>query len=146
MSNDKRLQVRLSVAVLTCAVCAVLYSWGGVEMKWLRRFVMPVVFFASAFGLTRSWRVFISLPFSMLGISLGYGAETVWMKAVKRSYCGVITGLAFSQCLIYGFLIMVLSIVLGIFNPFPARVEEMILGLVYSSAIFLYVEERNAST
>ena len=88
--SDKRLQLRLSIAVIYCAVCAVLYSWGGVEMKWLRRFVMPTVFFATAFGLTRNWRVFITAPLAVLGLCLGYGADIAWLKAVKRAYCGLL--------------------------------------------------------
>ena len=143
-SSDKRLQIRLSIAVLTCAVCAVLYSWAGVEAKYLRRFVMPIVFFASAFGLTRNWRVLIQAPFAMLGLSLGYGAENVWMKVLKRWYCGLICSLSFSMNIVYVIGATAVSIFLGVFNPFPARVEEMILGVVYSAAIFLYVSENKA--
>ena len=141
MSSDKRFQLRLSIAVLTVAVCSILYSWGGCEAKWLRRFVMPIVFFASAFWLTKNWRVFIQAPFAMLGLSLGYGADNVWMKVLKRWYCGLICGFAFSMNVIYVAVATLVSIVLGVFNPFPARVEEMLLGFVYSSSIFLYVKE-----
>ena len=141
MSNDKRLQLRLTVAVIAVAVCAVLYSWGGVEAKWLRRFVMPAVFFATAFGLTRNWRVFITAPLAVLGMCLGCGADVLWLKAVKRAYCGVLVGAGLSQSIAYSVFAMSASVVLGVFNPFPARYEEMLLGLVYSSAIFLYVKE-----
>lgn len=141
-SSDKRLQLRLTIAVLTMAVCASLYSWGGVECKWLRRYAMPIVFFASAFGLTRNWKVLLQAPFAMLGLSLGYSADNVWMKVLKRAYCGAICGASFSMNIIYVTLATVISIVLGVCHPFPARVEEMLLGFVYSSAIFLYVGEK----
>ena len=139
--SDKRLQLRLSIAVICCAVCAVLYSWGGVEAKWLRRFVMPAVFFATAFGLTRNWRVLITAPLAVLGMCLGYGADVLWLKIVKRWYCGALIGFGLSCNIVYAILASAISIVLGVFNPFPARYEEMLLGLVYSSAIFLYVKE-----
>lgn len=142
MSNDKRLQLRLTIAVLTCAICSCLYSWGGVEFKWLRRFVMPLVFFASAFYLTRDWRTLVTSPLSVLGLCLGYGADNVWMKVLKRWYCGLLCSASFSMNIIHVVAATAISIAFGVFNPFPARVEEMILGLVYSSAIFLYVEEK----
>ena len=141
MKSDKRLQLRLSIAVICCAVCAVLYSWGGVEAKWLRRFVMPAVFFATAFGLTRNWRVLITAPLAVLGLCLGYGADVVWLKAVKRAYCGVLVGAGLSQSIAYSVFAMSASVVLGVFNPFPARYEEMLLGLVYSGSLILYVKE-----
>ena len=141
MSSDKRFQIRLSIAVMTVAVCAVLYSWGGVEAKFLRRFVMPFVFFASAFWLTKDWKVLIQAPFAILGLCLGYGAEAVWLKVLKRAYCGLLISSGLCLNLAYVVTATAISIVLGVLNPFPARVEEMILGAVYSSAIFLYVKE-----
>ena len=141
-SSDKRLQLRLSIAVIAIAVCARLYSWGGVEMKWLRRFVMPAVFFATAFGLTRNWRVFITAPLSVLGLCLGYGAEAVWLKVLKRVYCGLLISSGLCLNLAYVVTATAISIVLGVLNPFSARVEEMILGLVYSSSLLLYVKKK----
>ena len=141
MSNDKRLQLRLSIAVICCAICAILYSWGGVEAKLLRRFVMPAVFFVTAFGLTRNWKTLLTAPFAVLGLCLGYGADVLWLKAVKRAYCGVLIGAGLSWSLAYSLFCVIVSVLIGTLNPFPARVEEMLLGLVYSSAIFLYVKE-----
>ena len=141
MTSDKKLQLRLTVAVIAIAVCSSLYSWGGVEFKWLRRFVMPAVFFATAFGLTRNWKVLIGAPFAVLGLCLGYGADTIWMKVIKRGYCGLLVGGGFSQNVWYAGFAVFMSIVLGVFNPFPARYEEMLLGLVYSSSLILYVKE-----
>lgn len=140
-SSDKRLQLRLTVAVIAIAVCSSLYSWGGVEFKWLRRFAMPAIFFATAFGLTRNWRVFITAPLAVLGLCLGYGADVVWLKAIKRAYCGLLIGAGFSQSIAYAVFTTIASVLLGVFNPFPARYEEMILGLVYSSSLLLYVKE-----
>ena len=142
MSTDKRFQLRLSIAVMTVAVCTVLYSWGGVEVKALRRFVMPAVFFASAWYLSGNWRVLITAPLAILGLCLGYGADTVWLKVLKRAYCGALAGFGFSASIAYAAVATAVSVILGVFNPFPARVEEMILGAAYSSAIFLYVKEK----
>lgn len=142
MRSDKQLQLRLTVAVLTCAICACLYSWGGVEFKWLRRFVMPFVFFASAFYLTRDWRTLITAPLAVLGLCLGYGADEFWLKVLKRAYCGALVGAGLAQGLTFALAAAAVSVVLGVFNPFPARIEEMLLGLIYGSAIFLYVKER----
>jgi len=142
MSTDKRLQQRLSIAVIAIAVCASLYSYGGVDMKWLRRFVMPFIFFASAFYLTRDWRTLITAPLAVLGLCLGYGADVLWLKILKRGYCGLLIGAGLSQSISYAAFAMATSIVLGVYNPFPARVEEMILGLVYSSSLLLYVKEK----
>ena len=70
MTKEQKFQIKLSVALLTVAVCTSLYAIGGVDGmggKWLRRFAMPIVFFASAFWLTRNWKVLIQAPFAVLG-------------------------------------------------------------------------------
>jgi hypothetical protein len=103
---------------------------------------MPSVFFATAFGLTKNWRVFITAPFAVLGLCLGYGADVLWLKIIKRAYCGLIIGASLSLSIVFALVCMTISIFLGTMNPFHARIEEMLLGMVYSSSIFFYVKER----
>lgn len=125
-------------------LCATLYCLGGAEFgpgKWLRRFVMPLVMSGSIFWFSRDWRVILTLPMTILGTSLGYGADETWLKIIKRAYCGFTLGVGSSMTDILNkrFLVATLQtvivtgsmVVLGAFNVLPdARTEEFAIGFL----------------
>jgi hypothetical protein len=127
-------------------VACFLYSWGGQQGKWKRRFIASFVL-ALAANLTAvflsrwSWPYLLFWPCLIGGFSLGYGADTFWAKFIKRTvfalgvcFCGVIGlwmtgftgygwGILISQILLSGF-----SVYLGTKNPYSsARVEEYLI-------------------
>ena len=128
---EKKRQIRISIAIIIMAICSILYSWGGVEYKALRRYLMPIVYFASAYGFTRNWKSFIGLPFAILGLSLGYGSDNVWHKIIKRIYTSGITSLSFGYKYLWTLIPISIVTFLGVYNPLPARLEEMTIGFIY---------------
>ncbi len=143
MNVEKKLQFRMFLKLLWVCVFALLYAWGGMEMKWLRRFIAPVWLTSGMFIFSRDWKVFLQSPLLMISLSLGYGADTFWVKVIKRTIYGLLNGMTaithlfnnktikrdFWVLFILNIIVVTLAcILLGVFNPVAARAEELILG------------------
>ncbi len=147
MKTEKRKQIDVFIKLLIIFVCAGLYAWGGMEYKWLRRFLAPSICGITMFYFSRDWLSLFTAPLIGIASSIGYGATEFWMKVFKRAYVGLAFGVGASfysilrkNWIIVGFtFVMILSayILFGVWNPFPdARHEETILGLlVYTMPI-----------
>lgn len=145
--TEKKIQITQIIKLLVVCVCAMLYAWGGMEMKWLRRFLAPSIAGVTILSFTRDWRSLLKMPLLMLSSSLGYGGVGLWEKVAKRGIVGLATGFStgsyeafFKRKWVYLILTCLICIsgyiLLGVFNPFIARIEETMLGLlVYSLAI-----------
>ena len=156
MNNEKKLQLWVFVKLLVVCICAGLYAWGGMEMKWLRRFLAPGIacifaFFYSGFN----WRYLIQMPLQMVSLSMGYGADVFWHKVLRRGLFGLCNGVSSStvfiwkkQMLTAGFQIALLLasyILIGVWNPLPnARVEETVLGFLVFFITVMGVEKKEA--
>lgn len=141
MNEEKKLQFKVLIKALICVVFAFLYAWGGMEMKWLRRFLAPSLLIGSMLYFSRDWKCILQLPFMFISLSLGYGADLEIIKIIRRGIFGIINGVSSStyniirkKWLLVGFQIALLTsayIVFGVWNPLPnARTEEMYLGLL----------------
>lgn len=141
MNNEKKIQIKVLIKLLIAIVFAGLYAWGGMEMKWLRRFVAPAVLCLSMFGFSRNWRCLIQMPAMMITLSFGYGADSLIGKILKRALYGLLNGVSSSTAniwlkkwLLVGFQVILITaayIAFGVWNPFPtARAEESILGVL----------------
>jgi len=150
--SEKKLQFKTILAMLVVVLCASLYAWGGMEMKWLRRFVAP--FSAAVFLaiINKDPLQLIKAPLLGLSSSIGYGADNVLLKLTKRCYVGLAFGLSASitdivrkRWIIVSYTIASITsifIVYGVLNPVPARVEESLLGfIIYSMAILPSIKE-----
>ena len=141
------------------SVCgfALLYALGGIEMKWLRRFVAPAVLTSGMFIFSRDWRVFLQAPFLMATLSLGYGADSFWIKISKRVIYGFANGFTAITHLFdkkfnkRDFLILfnlnlllctIVTVVMGVFNPVIARAEELIIGFTISFLSIFIVKDK----
>ncbi len=140
MSNEKKKQWQVMASLAIVALCAFLYAWGGIENKWLRRFIAPSIAVGWMAYRSRSLKSVIQLPFMMAALSLGYGSDFFAEKLIRRSVFGLANGVAGSGYLLImrnwilaAFqigLCLAAYIILGIWNPLPgARVEETVLGL-----------------
>ena len=154
MNREKKLQLMEWSKFLWIFVFAALYSWGGIEMKWLRRYLAPAVLTGGMYFYCRDWKVIFQLPLQMLTLSMGYGADTFWAKVGRRALWGLANGCSsityhtldlFSNVeykKVTGFykqwlgvaifqltLILNASILFGVLNPFPARAEEFTIGV-----------------
>lgn len=158
MTDERRLQIDQGIKLLLIAVCAMLYAWGGIEHKELRRFVAPGLVMAGAFYFTRDWRSLVMGPLFILASCLGYGADETWIKVLKRSYVGLAFVLAASSYHIwrivqfkekkrwipvgFSFLILPCYVILGVYNPVQARIEETALGLADYAAALMFLSRR----
>lgn len=152
--NEKTLQYQQFMKLVIIIICSGLYAWGGMEHKWLRRYLAPSIAGLGIFTLYRDWKYLIKMPLLMLSSTIGYGADEFVLKVFKRFYVGLAFGISCSVTEIIKkswpyviasvIILPTLYISLGVFNPFPARVEETFLGLiVYGFAIMPYKGEKN---
>jgi hypothetical protein len=143
MKPEYKVQIKEVIKLLWVVGFAILYALGGIEHKWLRRFIGPVWLTSGMFIFSRDWRVFLQAPLLMFGLSLGYGAEAVWLKVIKRFIYGLVNGASSITHLfnkefnkvrfwvmfsLHVFLCSAVVIILGVFNPVSARAEELIIG------------------
>lgn len=144
--QEYKLQLRTFLKLLWVCVFALLYALGGIQFKWLRRFVAPAVLTSGMFIFSHDWRVFLQAPLLMLSLSLPYGAENFWLKIGKRFIHGFANGstaiahlfnkdlhkkdfwVLFNLNLI---LCVIICVGLGVFNPMgSARAEELAIGFI----------------
>lgn len=145
MNSEYKVQLRVLYKFLWVVVFALLYALGGINFKWIRRFIAPVWLGGGMYLFSRDWRVFIQVPFQMFTLSLGYGADTLWSKIGKRLIFGFANGFTNITHLfdkgfdkrrfwtLFGLAIIVNPVViavLGAINPVVARAEEMIIGFM----------------
>ena len=142
MMNEKKVLRDAVIKLLIVVVFATLYSWGGMEFKWLRRFLAPTILTAGMFYFTMDWKSLVGLPLMFGSLSLGYGADETWIKIIKRWLFGLANGsttstynilykrwlLVFTQIALCTSLI----IILGVWNPLIARAEELTIGVFIS--------------
>ncbi len=146
--SEKKLQIEVYIRFLFVFAFAALYAWGGIEYKWLRRFVAPAVLTSGMFLFSRDWRTLLQTPLMMASLSLGYGGtDNVLWKIVKRGFYGLANGFTSSSYNLYlstknsnlwtivslqVILCILTIIVLGVWNPIPARAEEFCIGVFIS--------------
>ena len=139
--NEKKIQLKIFLKFLVICIFAGLYAWGGMEFKWLRRFLAPAILCFSMFGFTKDWKTLLQMPLMFGTLSLGYGAASMWGKILRRGIFGLANGFSSStynilkkRWLLVGIqvvLLVGLYIAIGVWNPFlTARAEESFLGLI----------------
>lgn len=158
MEDEKKIQIRQYLKLLCVLIFACLYAWGGMENKWLRRFVAPTFLCLSSFYFCRDWRVLLQMPLLFGSLSLGYGADITWIKILKRSIFGLANAstawVHFWTCetkkffyiligLNYTF-ILLSCIILGVFNPLHARAEELLIGFSIGIISMFMPKERRS--
>lgn len=153
MNSEYKIQLKSLYKLLWVVVFAFLYALGGIQFKWIRRFIAPVWLGGGMYLFSRDWRTLIQVPFMMVSLSLGYGADTLWEKVGRRLLFGFANGFTNITHLfdkgfekkrfwtLFGLAILINPIiiaVLGSVNPLIARAEELIIGfLIGVWAIFI---------
>ena len=157
--NEMMLGIFASVALGVCVIDCLFWMWGGRKGKWKRRYIgsalqtiaINVISFLVG---TWVWQFALSLVPEIASRTLGYGGDTIGEKIMRRSVfaagslvAGVCLawGLGFSHnaiiILICQAIASIVSIVLGVWNPVPAAVEEtfVCLSLKYINYFFIFV-------
>ena len=145
MRAEYKIQIRALFKLFWVVGFALLYAWGGIDNKVLRRFIAPAWLGIGMWAFSGDWRVWLQIPLLIAGLHLGYGADTLWHKIARRMVYGLAVAVTpvshlldkninrRSACimLMLNLLICVTVIViLGVLNPVPARYEETIIGFV----------------
>ena len=146
--SEKKQQLEALLKVCAVVIFSLLYALGGLEGITLgvRRYAAPLFLAGATWYFTRDWKMVIGLPLQFGSLSLGYGADLLFIKIMKRLAFGLANGLSFSignllnrRWIWSGFymgLVTVGTVVLGVFNPLPnARTEEMVIGLLIGLTI-----------
>jgi hypothetical protein len=127
---------------------------GGRSGKWKRRFVGAFIGCALinalmlARGIWSTWFLAI-MPVLSIGYHLGYGADILLTKVIKRTICAVaICSAGLICCFVLGgnaWLILPLhlgvgawSIWLGVKNPISAAAEEVFVCLLLNAGLIMY--------
>jgi len=141
MNAEKKEQLWILGKLAAIAACTMLYAWGGMEYKVLRRFVAPAIAVLTMMGYTRSWKTLVQYPIWCVTLSMGYGADSLIGKITRRGVFGLSNGASSStneilinrkwSIIIFQLLLLpALYITFGVLNPFgSARIEETVMGL-----------------
>jgi len=126
---------------------ATLYGFGGVNGKWKRRIIAPILFGVGIWVFTTwtqsfNWLLLVSVPLLSGSLSIGYGGDTTIEKVIKRGRAGLaasiaclpvffVTG-AWSLLALHIGVCVATSIVAGVWNQTSsARTEETLIGASY---------------
>lgn len=141
LKDEYKKQFEALGRILWVVVFALLYGLGGIEYKFLRRFLAPLWLGGGLYLFSRDWRKCSQAFFLMGALHLGYGADAVLEKIARRAIFGAAAGItplwmffqkgAWRVWLFNVALCVGAYIVFGVWNPFPsARIEEMTLGFL----------------
>jgi hypothetical protein len=139
--NEKKEILKTAGRFAIVFLFALAYCWGGMEMKWIRRYLGPAILCLGIFAYSRSWKSLVQAPIMMLTLSLGYGGTDLeWLKIVKRAVWGACNGAAsglsgllerrlwlpVAQMVI----LTGICVLLGVYNKLPnSRIEEFTIGV-----------------
>jgi len=153
--SEKKLQWQALGRLGVVCLFALLYAWGGMEHKEIRRFIAPTLLVVAMFYYSGwDWRVFLQLPFMFASLSLGYGGDVFWIKIFRRGLFGLANGISSSGFNIvykrWGLVIFTVllitgtSVFLGVWNPMPsARIEELCIGFIIGFMALMSVKKRS---
>lgn len=141
-------------SLIGLSLACLLYSLGGRSGKWKRRFIASLILattvnIASLVMGRFSFWLFLAYPSLIAGFSMGYGANTLIWKVIRRTIyaLGVIaSGLIF--CLVFGGKawwvlpvhagVGLFSIYLGVRNPVYAAAEEVFVCALLNIGLCMY--------
>jgi len=154
MVNEKKLQLQVFVRLLLVCVFALLYAWGGMEMKIIRRLVAPIFLCSCMFYYSRDWKTLIQIIPMYATLSIGYGGDTLFYKIYRRFAFGLYNGVTSSTYniilkksalwIIQILALILFYVILGVWNPLPdARTEELVLGFMVGFLPLMSVRRKN---
>jgi len=143
-----------TAGIITVVIASMFYWLGGRSKKWLRRFISPAILTIGLCGISlikgnfSPWFLGV-YPCLVLGFSLGYGADNMAEKVLKRAlYALGVLSAGVMACLGLGggawwllavqLILAVGSVILGVKSILPAAVEEGIICILLTLFIPLY--------
>lgn len=149
---DTLLQWGVSVGAL--AISSILYAWGGITKKWLRRFIGSFILVGAVNAvcfMRGIWNplFLIIYPLQCASWSLPYGANSLFPKVIKRAIfalasvaCGVIFCIKFGGNAWWVLLphggVAAWSIFMGVKNPIESVAEQGAICVMLSLGLLMY--------
>ena len=154
MNEEYLIVWQAAISGLGLIIGSTLYSLGGRSGKYLRRFLASFVLAATVNGVC-VWReiwqplMLIVFPILILGFSLGYGADKLGVKILKRSI--VVAAIMCSGILMAYILggnawwvllphagLAIWSVFMGVRNPILAAGEEFFVCMLLTTGLMMY--------
>lgn len=152
--NEYATVYEVSAAGLLAVIGSFLYSLGGRNHKWLRRYLSSLLIGVGVNvlcllrGSWSPWLIAIT-PILVAGLSLGYGADGLWQKVGRRAICAITVSLSGGACylalgpkalfiLIPQVGLSCFTVYLGTKNPIEAAAEEFMIGMMYFLPLMMY--------
>lgn len=152
--TENNLQVVAGSKIIWSGVFSILYGFGGIKYKYIRRFIGPlwmglgVFLFTTISGTFSPWYLLYPLLLC-LSLHIGYGGDLVGIKLRKRAIYGLALGIsAIPLCLfshsfflfgIHCLFCLLAAILLGVFNPANNARDEEALIAICSTLIPLFL-------
>ena len=67
-----------------------LYAWGGMELKWLRRFLAPAICCLAMYAFSKDKKALIQMPLMMASLCMGYEAVSQVGRVLRRGLFGLV--------------------------------------------------------
>jgi hypothetical protein len=159
MNKEYKVQFDVFTKLLWACIFALLYALGGIEFKWIRRFIAPVWLGGGLYLFSRDWRTLLQVPLLIAGLHMGYGADAFWHKVLRRFIAGLCLSSSnaihlldknFNAKRFWGMfgwsmlIIPITHIVLGVFNPVEARAEELLIGLMVGLSSLFIINDKES--
>ena len=142
--QENLLQIVSSLKLVTVVIFATLYGFGGISGKWKRRVLGSLLYTISVLGFSLwlgsfSFLYLLIFPVLFGALSIGYGADKLSEKLIKRSRYGLICAIAslpifiiqgsWSLLILHILIVVTTSVVAGVWNQTSsARAEETLIG------------------
>ncbi len=152
--NEYTILYTAAGSMLGLSLATLLYALGGRSGKWKRRFIASLILAATVniaslvMGRFSFW-LFLVFPALIAGFSMGYGADTLIWKIIRRTTYAlsvIASGLIF--CFVFGGNawwvlpvhagIGLFSVYLGVRNPIYAAAEEVFVCAVLNIGLCMY--------
>lgn len=145
MKIEQKQLVKVLEALIITILFAVLYTVAGSTdfggLKWLRRFVAPSVFILWAIIRSENLEYLFQIPLMIGALCLPYGSDIFLNKVGLRGLFGLANATAtsvinvierrFIITTIHIFIVTMISIGIGVWNPFSnAIIEQFFIGFM----------------
>lgn len=152
--NEYNTLIQWGIVALSLAISSILYAWGGIQKKWLRRFLGSSVLVGSVTAvliMRHIWEPLFLIVFPLQGLawSLPYGADSLFPKIVKRAIfasasvaCGIVFCIKFGGnawfVLIPHAGVALWSVYMGVKNPIESVAEQGAICFMLSLGLIMY--------
>jgi hypothetical protein len=154
MTNEYFIGYMAFFSLLGLASGCLLYMLGGRQGKWIRRFLGSLIISMDVYTTsvvlgTFNWWLLLIYPVLAIGFSLGYGADILWKKIVKRTiFALAVLSAGLICCFSMGGNAWVVfpchvgiglwSVYLGVRNPLQAAAEETFVCALLNLGLIMY--------